>query len=418
MKHSTLAFLLILFVVGVLCWRESRHGSLMGLERQAARWTAQAAGLETADGSGHLPTLVFQGGLAGGELQALDIGLFSRAAQRLGARVAAVVTYDFPSSEIRLLVPEGEEVPRHLAGTLLIERSARAGLEPLTLPEVEAANWKLEQYRGSFSAFPLDRGWQGGFLNLPARVGAAGSISLLAELDGTIVASFALAAHLAGTTSAHAATVRSFGEEGLQLGHWLLPMKADGSLPLESSLLGGLRRVDMDDVLLEVERLERGGPVNDELRSLFADRTVLFGTLAGGNLRLEGGRQFSLVEFQGLALASLQAALIPLPPPWWADAGGLVFGLLAAWTARRSGEGRRWAAFLAWAAGWMLLVLGVAGDWHLVLPIVYPTLLILLAWPLSFLFPAPRGLKGKIGENGEINQTQAPLPSSAGTPLH
>lgn len=384
---STIVGTVILLLVALLCIRETESGFLKDAERGVSLWVASAAGSKSPPPVAP-PTLVFQGGIDASQLSALDIGLFARAARKLSSSVVATTTYEFPKSEVSLEVgSEAADAPRFIAGSLLMNRAAKAGMPAIALPGLVSADWKTEEFSGSFSGFFAGSGWQGGFLNLPSRAGQVGRFPVLAKLDNLIVASFPLAALLAQFPNVDPASVTGDPASGILIGDWLLPVAQDGSLAFDVSLLGSLRRIDMDDVLVNVERIDRGGAADPSVTALFSGQTVLLGTLGASDgesgIRMDSGRQFSLVEFQGLALASLQAAMVPrkLDFPWnWlfllASVGG---GILLI---RSTPRLRPWLAVL-FVAFWILFALSFYGSASRVPPLISPLVVLSVAFLLA-----------------------------------
>jgi len=387
LKKTSILCALILLLVGLLCWRESKEGFLRNAERSLAIWVASASADQTGVSLAP-PTLVFQGGMDGKQLSALDIGLFARASRKLAAKVIGSTTYEFPRSEVSLEMRAGDQThPAFVAGTLLMKREARAGLPPVTLTSLDPQIWKIENFPGSFSGFFAGSGWHGGFLNLPSQAEQAGRFPVLARLENTIVASFPLAAFLASIPGLDPAKITGSPAGGLKIGSWVLPVAADGSLPLNISLLGSLRRVDMDDVLVNVERLDRGDESDPDVASLFEGQTVLLGTLGAisgePGIRLDTGRQFSLVEFQGLALASLQDALFPSMLPWWGDIlcifAAVGMGLLIF----QVHPSRRLWLTTGLLAGWMLFAISFYSSGGSLPPLISPLSILVIAFIIS-----------------------------------
>jgi hypothetical protein len=386
MKLPRGVFFLVLLVLALLLWREVRVGVLQSAEDSLTMWVAESARPDLAAPPG--PTLVFQGGVTGAELSSLDIGLFVRAATRLGARVVAVAAYEFDVTQLNLEV-RPSETTRYVAGSLLLPRSAGGGLSPGFLAGVDPVGWKGEDFAGSYSTFPAERGWQSGFLNLPSGGGSRNAVPILAKWRGELVPSFALAVYNAFLTGGTLAEIEGSLANGLRLCSWILPVDPDGLIPLQSSALRQLRRVDMDDLLLEVERVEQGRPANTAITDLIAGRMVILGTLlpeGGSTIRLGEGRQLSLAEFQGLAVASLQAALRFPPLPLWVDAICLLLSLLWAGVLRGASLDRAVALFVAGVAGWFLLAFVMVQQFAQVPPLLLPNLVFLAALILRICF--------------------------------
>ena len=154
---------------------------------------------------------------------------------------------------------------------------------------------------GNFSTFFSGRGWKGGFLNLPVADSGVAGIPVFARLGDEIVSSFALSCYLAVRKDLKLHEIVGDPERGLILGAQSLPVSSTGRLPMDVSLIRQVRRLDMDDLLLEVERMEHGRSPNPKTVALIRNQIVLLGTLQtedAGNLRLDSGRQLSLVEYQ------------------------------------------------------------------------------------------------------------------------
>jgi hypothetical protein len=160
-------------------------------------------------------------------------------------------------------------------------------------------------------------------------------------------------------------------------------------IPLSSTALRNLRRLDMDDLLLEVERVEQGRPANAAVTDLIADRLVILGTLLperGSTIRLGEGRQLSLSEFQGLAVASLLQALQLPRVPLWGDLVSVAFSLLLAAAIHTSSRDRACALFLAGVAGIFLAGFLVVQQFAVVPSILLPSTLLLTALLLRLVF--------------------------------
>jgi hypothetical protein len=392
MKMPKAAYYLVLVVLAALLWRELRLGLLQPMEERLAGWLGEVAGADAGRPDG--PTLVFQGGVTGAELSSLDIGLFVRAATRLGARVVAVAAYEFDVSQISLDV-RSDVAHRHVAGSLLLPRAVGSGLAPAPLPGLTGAARGGENFLGSYSTFPADRGWTAGFLNLPATGAQRNRVPILGLLRGEPVPSFALAVYLAslsaqtGPTEEKTGAISTTPSSDLRLGRHILPLDAEGMIPLSSTALRNLRRLDMDDLLLEVERVEQGRPANAAVTDLIADRLVILGTLLperGSTIRLGEGRQLSLSEFQGLAVASLLQALQLPRVPLWGDLVSVAFSLLLAAAIHPSSRDRACALFLAGVAGIFLAGFLVVQQFAVVPSILLPSTLLLTALLLRLVF--------------------------------
>lgn len=377
MKRLFLSVFLIVLFAGLLLWSESRKGILAGAEASLGGWIASAG-----DGNGMLiPTLVFQGGVTGEELSALDIGLFVRAATRLGARVVGVVAYQFPFSQISLEVTPAPKT-KFVAGSLLMERAASAGLPPEFLRGLSVDAWQPETFVGNFSTFFSGRGWKGGFLNLPVADSGIAGLPVFARLGDEMVSSFALSCYLAAHSDLKLQEIVGDPERGLILGAQCLPVSSTGRLPMDVSLIRQVRRLDMDDLLLEVERMEHGRSPNPKTVALIRNQIVLLGTLQtedAENFRLDSGRQLSLVEYQGMAIAGLQHALRPRFVAWWMDLLVLlaVCGFaLALWRIQLSAVVPIGIIAVAF---WLLLTQAWVQQHGILLPLIFPILLILLA---------------------------------------
>lgn len=334
MKRPLLPAFLILLLFGLMIWRESTAGFLRGAEQAAAKWAYLAMGGKSAPD--RRVVLVLQGGIRGEELSALDVGLFTRAAARLEVAVAGIATWEIGQAQIRLVPPKaggiGSETPsvptRFLAGAILLPGSAEQGQVPRGLA-VEAdlgSGLFLSQFSGSYSMFPAGVGWETGFLNLPEGAGGREEAGYLAvaERAGDVLPSFALAALLAADPDRQ--LVWQTGK-GLTWGGAELPVANTGVVPMRGEVLGQLHRVDMDDLLLEAERREKGLPGDAALRGLLEGSIALLGTLAQDEeiMTAPGSqRRLSLVEYQGLAVQSLLAGLQPPSAPWWAGGAALV----------------------------------------------------------------------------------------------
>jgi len=390
MKRPLLPILLIVFFCGLLLLRETRTGLLEKPERVLAGWVVSGQGTAVM---GLPPTLVLQGGMTGGALSALDIGLFTRAASKLGAGVAAVATYEFPPSQISLDV--SSSATRHVGGVILLAQPGEAGVPPVPLQNFATAVSHPENFNGSFSSFPSDRGWSGGFLNLPQRADGGGKVSVAAAINGNWVASFALASLLGGESASLTDEASGKGPT-LQVGEKILHLEQDASIFLDAGLIRSLRRLDMDELLLAAERLERGREPSPDILELVQNRILILGTLAEDEeaIRLDSGRRLSMVEFQGVAIASLQAALHPRMVSVYGDLACLFFLCLFAiglWWVEKIGS--VFIVVFAVLAGWVLLVQSFAAQTGFALPMVMPLSLILLAGLLRILMRFHRKLR-------------------------
>ncbi len=384
MKRPLLPVFLIIACAGALLWRETRSGTLESPELEMSRWAASASGAikETS-----LPTLVFQGGVSQSELSDFDIGMFVRACSRLGAKVAAVATYEFPSSQLSLQTPASST--SFIAGCLLVEKNATAGIspEPLQLPERE--KWNPETFSGCFSAFSPGRGWQAGFLNLPVNKDTSDRLTVFSRLQGNDVSSFAFACFLAAQRPENKTLPPLSGSPstGISIASLTLPVSKEGLLPQDASLIRLLKRVDMDDLLLQAERTESGRSVDKKIVGKIKGKIVLLGTLSqeDSSIRIGGKRQLSMVEYQGLAIASILAQASQKKLPWWGDIlllSALCAYSLALWFVRIS-----WILVVSAAslAGYFLFALSCTAQFGFALPLLFPSLLILCAACLRYL---------------------------------
>ncbi len=331
MKRPLLPAAIILILLGLILWRESRAGFLRDLDHAVAKWNYAAMGGETVVAPAVV--LVLQGGIRGEELSTLDVGLFTRAAARLEVAVAGVAAWEIASAQVRLVPPakpanaSENTAPHFLGGTLLLPQPTVSGQTSASLKFASSppAEWQLPRFAGSYSNFPEGVGWQTGFLNLPDRGPNSDptvGYLLLAEFSGQPVPSFALAAALGSSPD----TPLRISDSGSMLwGNFLVPLQPGGILIPGAGLLRKLHRVDMDDLLLEAERREKNLPGDENLRQVLAGSVAILGTLAQDEEILTApgsARRLSLVELQGLALQSLFSALEPPCAPWWV--GGLI----------------------------------------------------------------------------------------------
>jgi hypothetical protein len=335
MKRPLLPAFLILLLLGLMIWRESTAGFLREVEHAVAQWAYLAMGGK--GGPDQRVVLVLQGGIRGEELSSLDVGLFTRAAARLEVAVAGIASWEVAQAQIRLVPPKSAEstvdgslrATRFLAGAILLPGSAAQGQLPAVLPVAADGGLVLSEFSGSYSMFPAEVGWETGFLNLPEPEMSAGENAeagylAVAERAGEVLPSFALAALLASQPDRLLVwqSGKTFTWDGYEL-----PVAKSGVMPLRADGLRQLHRVDMDDLLLEAERREKGLPGNEELQVLLEGSIALLGTLAQDEeiLTAPGSqRRLSLVEFQGLAVQSLLAGLQPPTAPWWAGGVALI----------------------------------------------------------------------------------------------
>ncbi len=388
MKHPLLPVFLILSLAGVFAWRETRYGILVPAELALEKWAATAAGAPAF--REFIPTVVLQGGIDGGQLSAIDIGLFARASLKLGARVAAVAAYEFPPSQISLNFSERasrESIQtRFVAGSLLLPNSSREGLAPLSLAVVPKSVQRVEMFRGAYSSFTSGAGWSGGFVNLPTGANFGAEALAVAMLGEVPVASFSLATVL-GALGLEGKDLQIAGDS-LALGGRILPLSQDGSVPLLPDAIRQLRRLDMDDLLLESERQEQGNPPNPEVMTMVRDQILLLGTLGAeqdAELRLGSGRRLSLVEYQGVSIASFFSALRPLLSPWWVDFLTLLLFVGFGMWIWKFALLDSMILGIAVGAAWLLFALTVPLQGGFFVPILAPIILIFLGGILRIL---------------------------------
>lgn len=403
MKRPILPAFLVLLLLGLILWRETTAGFLVSTERNAAAWTFLAM-------DGKAPpnpevVLILQGGITGEELSTLDVGLFTRAVARLEAAVGGIAAWEIPSAQIRLIPPRPSASPeppalpvtRFIAGTILLPGPSLSGELPAPLWEdrpLSDTGLTSPNFSGAYSSFPPDLGWTTGFLNLSGTEKSAdssGGFLTLAGLSDVAVPSFALATVLASQSDLAHLENPTLGRFLLD-GH-VLPISATGELPLVAPLLSTLHRVDMDDLLLEAERREKNLPGDDSLRAILRGSIALLGTLAQDEkiLTAPGSqRRLSLVEYQGLAIKSLLAALRPPSAPWWAGGIALLIFLPLAtslWFLRRS-TACITAILLLCGVG--LLGGALSAQLHLLLPMLVPTGLLFAAAILRLVLRRPQ----------------------------
>ena len=313
MTPRTASFLFLFFLGGLFLWRETTDGFFRQYEQQAVNLVADGPLLKRVAP----PTLVLQGGAEGGELDALDIALFTRAAARLGASVAAVVAFQYPESGLtpNLALENGINF---VCGSILVGSGVSSGVEPLEVAKKEkSGDWELESFASSQSGFPRDVGWNAGFLNLGSGKDGEGRLVVVANQAGKPVASFALAVLAASGKSA----VPELQKDLLRLGNRVLPLDLEGRAGMKAGMIRSMNRLDMDDLLLEAERFDQERPRSPEVIELVEGRILLLGSLTGAggrDIQLDTGRRLSLVEYQGMAVAALQAGFSPgrLSWPW------------------------------------------------------------------------------------------------------
>lgn len=387
-----------LLVAGILLHREAGSGVFESQERAVSGLMTRA--LAGAQGGIKGVTLVIQGGISGAELSPLDVALFTRAASRLGASVAAVCSWRLPESAITLEPSPAEPgAPRAplVGGALLLNRESRTGKAPSGPAAVAGASavsgLVLQSFSGFHSSFPSNSGWETGFLNPPDSPSEEPLAPVVASLEGGPVFSFAALCALISSSPPDSARLlppgRGYGAYLLGEG-WRLPLRADGNLPMDSSLLRNVARVDMDDLLLEAERAARGSANDPEVTGLVRDRIVILGTLAlddAAGAAAGGRRKLSLAEYQSLAVVNLLSHIEPVAAPWPAALAAILFSMVVAvgiWRLRRA------PAALAAAAAfclWLLLIgpLFVAAGYAI--PVLAPAGLLLCALLLRIFSP-------------------------------
>lgn len=373
--RKCLPIVLVGLLVGGLVWRETEAGLLIETERSLSRWIQQASGQSAVQ---HVKvTLVFQGGISSSELTTLDVALFVRAAERMGARVAAIAASHFAPTAVSL--PQNVAIPV-VYGVLLSRFTLREGISPMEL-SLESTDWQLEEFAGYSSSAPIDiKGQTGGFINLSARVSR---VPILGNLNGQVVGSFPLACYFA-FQKWKADEVSGLPNKGLKIHKLNLPLGTDGTLPLRTKALKDLHRLDMDDLLLAAERKQQGHKVDDNIQKIVDGSILILGTLTSEQ-RIETGenefgRRLSLAEYQGMGLLSLAGEFFPRGIETDGKAllwllcgiGSGIFGLV--------GRSRVFPIAAMVVAGWLLAAFAASATEGTSLPMLFPLAIFAAGW--------------------------------------
>jgi hypothetical protein len=383
MKPFSFAVFVTLVVTGVLLYREAVSGFLEAPERALSGVITRALGGKDAKSRG--VTLVVQGGISVTELSPLDVALFTRAASRLGASTVAVSAWRLPESPLSLAPPawrDGRNVSRFVGGTLLLMGDARSGEPPAaletSLPAETNFGFLLSEFIGFHTSFPAGTGWSTGFLNLPDTRSEEPLAPVVALLEGRPVLSFSALCALPPSSKEHPTRlIPPSGTNGAYLlgDGWRLPLRADGTVALNPSRLRNVARLDMDDLLLAAERIERGLPADAATLDLVADRIVILGTLASDDAAgaaAGGRRKFSLAEYQSLVAAHLLACIEPVFAPWPGALACIVFCVGAAWLLWRASITEAALVAIASFCFWLLIPGALFAAAGFAIPVLLP----------------------------------------------
>ncbi|MCX7713052.1 MAG: hypothetical protein N2035_05230 [Chthoniobacterales bacterium] len=364
--RTVFPIILVAFLVGTLSWRETENGLLAKLETNLQQWIAESNGQYWTK-----PlkiTVVFQGGITASELSSLDVALFIRAAERLGAKVAAIATPSFINTGVQ--IPQNVEIPVIL-GTLLTHSPIQEGVPPLPLPILES-NWHLEHFNGFTSPIEAEPKFGCGFLNLPSGVAR---FPLFASLDGKIVSSFALACWLA-YQNIEPSKIESTIQNTVRIGNTLLPVASDATLPLKPETFTSLRRLDMDELILEAERSFQSKKTISQIHKVVEGSVIILGTLLEKadiqGATQEFGRRLSLAEYQGVALASLCKSLSPRKTGFLLNLAIMLFICAVSSFFCLAGRFSLWILAAALVSAWLLAGFAIYEITQVCLPLIFP----------------------------------------------
>ena len=407
MSRSTIWFLLVFGLAGLLLARESRQpgGSLAGVDRAFFDWLVTNARLDPPR-RGEIPVTLVEIDDVIAEtpgrvpLSALEYGAFLRSMGRYDPAVVAVEpVLDFArvtSGTEEILFEQAFGISKLLLGVQLGD-SAGNGRDPGSLPAL------ANRVAGNVTALPdfpeivsapdsrlLTLAAASGAINLPlAAVGPVRDVPLLFRSRSRVLPAFTLQALTLSLRLAPTEISAALGAE-IRLGDRLrLPVNRSGRALLDAREFGRFRRLGLDDLPL----LEAGQapPTIRALAERMRHGVVVLGRTdhAARTLRLPDGRLISPAEVFAWAATSLQHAPSTRRAPAWWDA----FVVLAfAWSGLAGRRRRRGAALGLSAATlvfYLLLALSMFEWSRLWLPLALPGGLALLTMLLTALLPDP-----------------------------
>lgn len=374
---------LALLLAAALLWRETATGLLRPADEAWNQWLA-----DTAGGPAELNpvVLVLHGGPEGEPVHPLDAALFTRAATKLGASVAAIAVTQLaegdPSLLTSVLAQSGAKIPPRLVGCLLDAEPQELPVTPLAVEWADAPALGLTHYRGADCPLPQAAGVTLGFLNIPDN---SDGIPLVALLGDQLAASFALAA-----VWLHAGAGGRDPE--IQNGHLVLagdrnisinPTGSGGALETRS---GRVDRLELDDLLLAMEQVERDTPAHANIAERVRGRILILGTLElapAASFRLESGRRLAPAEFQAHAISSLLDGSLHHPVRPAGIALALLLGCAAFASGIRTHTAAAVRAALLLLCLYLLIAIGLLQTFSLLLPTLPAIVLVLFAVVLA-----------------------------------
>ena len=407
MPRSTIWFLLVFGLAGLLLARESRQpgGALAGVDRAFFDWLVTNARLDPPQ-RGEIPVTLVEIDDAVAEtpgrvpLSALEYGAFLRSMGRYDPAVVAVEpVLDFArvsSGTEQILIEQAFDISKLLLGVQLGD-SAGNGRDPASLPAL------ANRVAGNVTALPdfpeivsapdsrlLTLAAASGATNLPlATVGPVRDVPLLFRCRGRVLPAFTLQALTLSLRLAPTEISTALGAE-IRLGDRLrLPVNRAGRALLDAREFGRFRRLGLDDL-----PLIEAGQASSATRAL-AERMrhgfVVLGRTdrAARTLRLPDGRLISPAEVFAWAATSLQHAPSTRRAPSWCDAAVVAAFAGSGLAGRRR---RRIPALVLSAATlvfYLLLALSMFEWSRLWLPLALPGGLALLTILLLVLLPEP-----------------------------
>ena len=407
MSRSTIWFLLVFGLAGLLLARESRQpgGALAGVDRAFFDWLVANARLDPPRPE-EIPVTLVEIDDAVAEtpgrvpLSALEYGAFLRSLGRYDPAVVAVEpVLDFArvtSGTEEILFEQAFGISKLLLAVQLGD-SAGNGRDPGSLPVL------ANRVAGNVAALPdfpeivsapdgrlLSLATASGAVNLPlAAVGPVRDVPLLFRSRGRVLPAFTLQALTLSLRLAPTEVNAALGAE-IRLGDRLrLPVNRAGRALLDPREFGRFGRLGLDDLPL----LEAGQapPAVRALAERMRHGVVLLGRTdrAARTLRLPGGRAISPAEVFAWAATSLQhAPSTRRAPAGWDAAVAAAFACSGLAGRRRR---RVPALFLSAATMLCYLLLALSAfEWaRLWLPLALPGGLALLTIFLMALPPEP-----------------------------
>ena len=412
MSRSTIWFLLVFGLAGLLLSRESRQpgGSLAGVDRAFLDWLVTNARLDPSR-RGEIPVTLVEIDDAVADtpgrvpLSALEYGTFLRSMGRYDPVVVAVEpVLDFArvtSGTEEILLEQAFGISKLLLGVQLGD-SAGNGRDPGSLPAL--ANRVVGQTAAlpdfpEIAAAPDSRllalAAASGAINLPlAGIGPVRDVPLLFRSRGRVLPAFTLQALMLSLRLAPTEINAAPGSE-VRLGDRLrLPINRAGRALLDAREFGRFHRLGLDDLPL-IEAGLASSPVR-ALAERMRHGVVVLGRTdrAARTLRMPDGRLISPAEVFAWAATSLQhAPSTRRAPPWCDVAVATVFGW-AALTGRRRRPSRALVVSAAALVFYLLAALSIFEWSRLWLPVALPGGLALLTMLLALLMPETTRRRG------------------------